>query len=90
MLNKGILGQENSYCLFTFQVRLPDGSRFVIKLNHSNTVGDIRHFILTARPAFQAVDFALMTTFPHAELTNLSQTVVEAKLLNSALVVKNK
>ncbi|XP_063612828.1 NSFL1 cofactor p47-like [Penaeus indicus] len=81
---------DNGQPTTNIQVRLPDGSRFVIKLNHSHTVGDIRHFIVTARPAFQAVDFALMTTFPHAELTNLSQNVVEAKLLNSALVVKNK
>lgn len=72
------------------QIRLPDGSRLVIKLNHSHTVGDIREFIVTARPALETAEFALMTTFPYAELTNASQTVAEGKLLNSAIVVKTK
>lgn len=72
------------------QIRLPDGSRLVMKLNHTHTVSDIRQYVTTARPSFEAVEFALMTTFPHAEVTNLSQTVSEAKLLNAALVVKPK
>ncbi|XP_076047894.1 NSFL1 cofactor p47-like isoform X2 [Oratosquilla oratoria] len=72
------------------QVRLTDGTRLVLKLNHNHTVGDIRRYICTARPTYQASPFALMTTFPHAELCDDSKTVVEAKLLNSAIVVKNK
>ncbi|XP_071548788.1 NSFL1 cofactor p47 isoform X1 [Panulirus ornatus] len=74
----------------SIQIRLPDGSRLVIKLNHSHTVGDIRQFIQTARPTYQHTDFAIMTTFPYAELTNMSQTVAEGKLLNSSIVVKTK
>ncbi|XP_068214868.1 NSFL1 cofactor p47 [Palaemon carinicauda] len=72
------------------QIRLPDGSRLILKLNHTHTVSDIRQYIVTARPSFETTEFALMTTFPHAEVTALSQTVAEAKLLNSALVVKPK
>lgn len=72
------------------QIRLPDGSRLIVKLNHSHTISDIRQFINTARPAYQSTEFALMTTFPYAELTNLTQTVSEGKILNSALVVKTK
>lgn len=72
------------------QVRLPDGSRLIIKLNHTHAVSDIRQYISTARPSFETTEFALMTTFPHAEVTELSQTVAEAKLLNAALVVKPK
>ncbi|XP_064108856.1 NSFL1 cofactor p47-like isoform X2 [Macrobrachium nipponense] len=72
------------------QVRLPDGSRLIIKLNHTHAVSDIRQYISTARPSYETTEFALMTTFPHAEVTELSQTVAEAKLLNAALVVKPK
>ncbi|KAK7086298.1 NSFL1 cofactor p47 [Halocaridina rubra] len=72
------------------QIRLPDGSRLVIKLNHFHTVSDIRQYITIARPSFQSTEFALMTTFPHAELTNFSQSLVDGKLLNAALVVKPK
>lgn len=69
---------------------MPDGSRLVARMNHTHTVGDIRHFVVTAQPAYTTTDFGLMTTFPYAELTNLAQTVSEAKLLNSAIVVKTK
>lgn len=69
---------------------MPDGSRLVVRVNHTHTVGDIRHFVQTAQPAYRTTDFGLMTTFPYAELTNLAQTVSEAKLLNSAIVIKTK
>lgn len=72
------------------QIRLPDGSRLVMKLNHTHTVSDIRQYIAAVRPSYQTTEFALMTTFPHAELTNFSQTVADGKLLNAALVVKPK
>ncbi|MPC20998.1 NSFL1 cofactor p47 [Portunus trituberculatus] len=71
-------------------LRMPDGSRLVARMNHTHTVGDIRHFVQTAQPAYITIDFGLMTTFPYAELTNLAQTVSEAKLLNSAIVIKTK
>lgn len=83
---KVVTGQPTT----NIQVRLPDGSRLVIKLNHTHTVGNIRQFIQTARPALETTDFALMTTFPYAELTDPSLTVAEGKLLNSAIVVKTK
>lgn len=31
------------------QVRLADGSRLIVKLNHSHTVSDLRKYINTAR-----------------------------------------
>lgn len=72
------------------QLRMPDGSRLVARMNHTHTVGDIRHFVQTVQPTYHTTDFGLMTTFPFAELTNLAQTVSEAKLLNSAIVIKTK
>lgn len=66
---------------------MPDGSRLLLRLNHSHTVGDIRNYLRTARPQLPD-SFAIMTTFPHVELSDDSKTIDEAKLLNAALVVK--
>ncbi|CAL4068621.1 unnamed protein product, partial [Meganyctiphanes norvegica] len=84
------VGLDASQPTTNIQVRLPDGSRVVLKLNHTHTVGSIRQFIRTARPSHSVAPFALMTTFPYAELSNDSQNVAEAKLLNAAIVVKPK
>lgn len=84
------LGLDASQPTTNIQVRLPDGSRLVLKLNHSHTVGSIRQYVRTARPSHNITPFALMTTFPYAELSNDSQSVAEAKLLNAAIVVKPK
>ncbi len=46
------------------QVRLNDGSRLVVRLNHSHTVGDLREFVSLARPHLAASPFNLLTTFP--------------------------
>lgn len=81
---------DSSQPTTNIQVRLPDGSRMVLKLNHSHTVGTVRQFVTAARPSLLITPFALMTTFPYAEMSNDSQTVADAKLLNSALVVKPK
>ena len=72
------------------QVRLGDGSRLVIRANHTHTVADLRTYVATARPQYLAQDFALMTTFPHAELADVAATIASANLLNAAIVVKNK
>ncbi|KAL3312380.1 NSFL1 cofactor p47 [Cichlidogyrus casuarinus] len=72
------------------QVRLSDGSRILVELNHDHTVGDIRRSIMSQRPNYSATQFALMTTFPNKELENDAATLHEAKLLNSAIVQKLK
>jgi len=84
------VGLDSNQPTTNIQVRLPDGSRIVLKLNHTHTVGTVRQFITTARPSLLIKPFALMTTFPYAEMSNDSQTVADAKLLNAALVVKPK
>ncbi len=58
-----------------FQVRMADGSRLIARLNHTHTVGDLRAYIATARPQYASVPFALLNTFPPAELTDETKTL---------------
>jgi len=71
-------------------VRLADGSRLVVKLNHSHTVGDLRKYIVTARPQYASTNFTLLTTFPNKELTEESQTLGEANLIGAAVLQRLK
>jgi len=79
------------------QVRLVDGSRMVVKLNHSHTVEDLRTFIITARPQYNGVPFSLVTTIPwlepsllYKELTENQQTLREAEILGAAILQRLK
>merc|ERR1719481_2249135 len=65
------------------QVRLADGSRLIVKLNHSHTVSDLRSYINTARPQYDGVSYNLMTTFPNKELTDDAATISGAGLLGA-------
>ncbi|VDK38115.1 unnamed protein product [Taenia asiatica] len=69
------------------QIRLPDGSRLVIKLNHHHTVQDLRAAIISQRPELASQTFGLHTAFPRSELTDNSATMVSANLLNSTLLL---
>ncbi|XP_038606488.1 NSFL1 cofactor p47 [Tachyglossus aculeatus] len=68
------------------QVRLADGRRLVHRFNHSHRVRDVRLFIVAACPAMAATGFVLTTAFPNKELTDESQTLKEADLLNAVIV----
>nr|XP_033769978.1 NSFL1 cofactor p47 [Geotrypetes seraphini] len=70
----------------SIQIRLADGSRLVQRFNHTHRIHDIRLFIVDARPAMAATSFILMTTFPNKELSDESQTLKEANLLNAVIV----
>ncbi|KAI1890284.1 hypothetical protein AGOR_G00152160 [Albula goreensis] len=74
----------------SIQIRLADGGRLVQKFNHTHRVSDVREFVASARPATAAVEFVLMTTFPNKELTDESQTLKDAGLLNAVIVQKLK
>ncbi|XP_061076381.1 NSFL1 cofactor p47-like [Conger conger] len=74
----------------SIQIRLADGGRLVQKFNHSHSVSDVRQFVASARPAMAAVEFVLMTTFPNKELTDESQTLKDAGLLNAVIVQRLK
>jgi len=71
-------------------VRLIDGSRIVVKLNHTHTVGDLRSYIATARPQYSGAPFTLLTTFPSKELTEDSVTIADGQLLNAAVLQRAK
>ncbi|XP_039765999.1 NSFL1 cofactor p47 [Ornithorhynchus anatinus] len=68
------------------QVRLADGRRLVHRFNHSHRIRDVRLFIVAACPAMASAGFVLTTTFPNKELTDESQTLKEADLLNAVIV----
>jgi len=69
----------------SIQVRLADGSRRVIKLNHAHTVGDLRAHVATMLPG--GAPFELATQFPRAKLTEDGKTLKDAGLLNNTVAV---
>lgn len=81
---------DQSQPVTSIQIRLADGTRMVSKFNHSHTVGDIRRFICASRPQMAGMNFVLMTTFPNKELTDDSQKLSEANLLNAVIVQRFK
>ncbi|KAI3625059.1 hypothetical protein CBS9595_000420 [Malassezia furfur] len=70
------------------QVRLPDGQRLIAKLNHSHTVGDLRRYIQAHRPELAEQAYTLQTSFPPRPLTDETQSVADAQLLHSVVMVK--
>ncbi|KAA0188629.1 Protein tyrosine phosphatase shp1/cofactor for p97 atpase-mediated vesicle membrane fusion, partial [Fasciolopsis buskii] len=70
------------------QVRMPDGGRLILRLNHSHTVADVRLAIVSQRPSLAACAFNLLTAFPSRELTDDTQTLKDANLLNSSLLIR--
>ncbi|KAJ7392114.1 NSFL1 cofactor p47 [Desmophyllum pertusum] len=81
---------DESQPVTNIQIRLADGTRMVSKFNHSNTVGDIRRFICASRPQMAGMNFVLLTTFPNKELTDDTQKLSEANLLNAVIVQRFK
>jgi len=81
---------DTSAPVANIQVRMADGTRLVVRLNHSHTVADIAAYIRTARPQYQGVEFALLTTFPNKELTDGSQTLKDAGLVGAAILQRLK
>ncbi|KAL0398821.1 UNVERIFIED_CONTAM: Plant UBX domain-containing protein 4 [Sesamum radiatum] len=72
----------------TIQFRLADGTRMVAHFNHHNTIADIRSFIDASRPG-RSTSYQLQTVgFPPKVLTDLTQTVEQAGLLNSVVIQK--
>uniref|UniRef100_A0A8D8V109 NSFL1 cofactor p47 n=1 Tax=Cacopsylla melanoneura TaxID=428564 RepID=A0A8D8V109_9HEMI len=72
----------------SIQIRLSDGSRLIGTFNHTHTLNDVRSYINTARPQYETSDYGLMTAFPSKELTDNSQTVKNAGILNAAIIQK--
>ncbi|CAH0714901.1 unnamed protein product, partial [Brenthis ino] len=74
----------------TVQFRLADGSRLTGRFNHTHTVADLMQYVSRAEPAYQLQSFALLTTFPSTELTDHTQTLKDANLLNTTLLQRLK
>jgi UBX domain-containing protein 1 len=70
------------------QIRLGDGTRLVLKCNHSHTIRHVRDFIIASRPGESARLWILQTVHPVVVLGNLDQTIKEAGLLNSVIIQK--
>lgn len=75
---------DESQPVTTLQIRLHDGQRLTLKVNQTHTVGDIRSHIEAAHPTGKG--FELRTTFPPKVLSDDSQSVKDAGLLNAAIV----
>ncbi|XP_071796096.1 NSFL1 cofactor p47-like [Asterias amurensis] len=84
------LSVDASQPVTSIQIRLADGKRLVSKFNHTHTVADVRRYIITAHAHYANQAFALLTTFPNKELTDDSQTLADAKLLNAVIVQRLK
>ncbi|VDL60380.1 unnamed protein product [Hymenolepis diminuta] len=69
------------------QVRMPDGSRVVVKLNNQHTVRDLRAAIIHQRPELAFAAFSLSIPFPRTEIKDDSVTLANANLLNASIVV---
>lgn len=81
---------DESQPVTTIQVRLVDNSRLVVRINQSSHVGDLVSHIRAIRPQYSSTNFVLATTFPAKELTDLEQTISEAKLANASVLQKIK
>ena len=73
----------------TLQVRLSSGGRLIVKLNETNTVGDLRQYIRLVNPE-TPTNFSLHTTFPNKEHTDDSVTLKDAELLGAAILLRKK
>ncbi|XP_044746083.1 NSFL1 cofactor p47-like [Coccinella septempunctata] len=78
---------DTSQPVTSIQIRLADGSRLVAQFNHTHTVGEIRSYILAARPQYATQSFDLLSSYPSKVLED-SQTIKEAGIVNSAIMQK--
>merc|ERR1719263_1489578 len=67
----------------SLQIKLHDGSRKIVKANHTHTVLQLRAHMATLTPG---VTFTLATSYPRKQLTELELTLADAKLINETIV----
>jgi UBX domain-containing protein 1 len=70
------------------QIRLGDGQRVVAKFNQTHTVADIRQYINDSQPGAAQRDYTIQSSFPPKPLTDETQTLKEAGLINSVVIQK--
>eukprot|EP00002_Diphylleia_rotans_P005417 TRINITY_DN14546_c0_g1_i1.p1 TRINITY_DN14546_c0_g1~~TRINITY_DN14546_c0_g1_i1.p1 ORF type:complete len:378 (-),score=90.14 TRINITY_DN14546_c0_g1_i1:169-1302(-) len=74
---------DDSQPTANIQIRMSDGSRLVVKVNHTHTVGDIYAHVASLPNAGKT--FSLANTYPRKVLTEMGQTVSEAGLVGASL-----
>lgn len=71
------------------QIRLPDGTRMQARFNQHHQLTDVRQFVEQARPELNS-SFSFLTAFPRKVLSDEQQTLKDASLLNSQIIVVSK
>ncbi|KAL8646775.1 MAG: hypothetical protein Q9226_006717 [Calogaya cf. arnoldii] len=64
---------DDSAPTLSIQIRLGDGTRLVSRFNTTHTIGDVYDFVRASQS--QGREFALMTTFPSAELKDMGKAL---------------
>ncbi|KAI3466539.1 hypothetical protein Pfo_023202 [Paulownia fortunei] len=72
----------------SIQLRLADGTRMVAHFNYHHTIADVHSFIDASRPGGSRTYQLQTVGFPPKVLTDYSQTIEQAGLLNSVVVQK--
>ncbi|SPO36018.1 related to SHP1 - potential regulatory subunit for Glc7p [Pseudozyma flocculosa] len=70
------------------QIRLGDGQRMVGRFNHDHTVADVRAFLNASHPGMSSRNYVLQASFPPKPLTDETQTIKDAGLVNSVVIQK--
>lgn len=76
------------FVCFSLQIRLADGTRLLGQFNHGHTIGQVRSYIINARPQYETREFVLLSAYPTKELEDDGQTIKDAGILNSAIMQK--
>ncbi|KAN0065743.1 protein phosphatase regulator [Thecaphora frezii] len=72
----------------SIQIRLGDGQRMVGRFNHDHTVADVRAFINASHPGMSSRNYVLQSSFPPKPLTDETQTISAAGLINAVVIQK--
>ncbi|SOV03886.1 related to SHP1 - potential regulatory subunit for Glc7p [Ustilago sp. UG-2017a] len=70
------------------QIRLSDGQRMTARFNTDHTIADLRSYINAANPATSTRNYVLNASFPPKPLSDESQTLQDAGLLNAVVIQK--
>merc|ERR1711892_1226373 len=76
---------DSSKPVGSVQVRLGDGSRIVIKLNHHHTVGDVKQEIMATQPE-EDREFTLVSMGPPSKVLQDKEGLKDANLFGSAVM----
>jgi len=70
----------------SIQIRLHNGNKIVAEFNYIHTISDIHKYLESTPGSLPRDTFQLMVTFPRKILSNHSETVEKAGLINAVIV----